>query len=83
MEKATGTSEFTYILAVTKIVGDKSSWENYEPFRNALGDNPIEILTFKDMLLDIQSQLTTTLAATEVGRMLQLFQAAGIQITPD
>jgi hypothetical protein len=32
------------------------------------------------MLEEVYGQLKTTLAGTELGRMLQLFRAAGIQI---
>lgn len=80
VQEATGSCEFTYILAVAKVSGDRSVWENYKPFQNALGGNPVVILTFGEMITEIQSQLTTTLAATEVGRMLQMFQAAGIGV---
>lgn len=80
---ATGTDRFTYVLAVAKVVGDKAVWENHQPFRDALGGNTVKIVTFRDMVLEIQGQLTTTLAATEVGRMLQMFQAAGIHVEPD
>jgi hypothetical protein len=31
------------------------------------------------MVTEIQGKLTMTLAATEVGRMLQMFQAAGMR----
>lgn len=79
---ATGTDQFTYILAVAKVVGEKTAWEEYRPFSEALGGNPIRILTFREMVMDIQSSLTTTLAATEVGRMLQMFQAAGVSLAP-
>lgn len=80
---ATGTDRFTYVLAVAKVVGDKAVWEGHQPFRDALGGNPVKIITFRDMILEIQSQLTTTLAATEVGRMLQMFHASGIHVEPD
>ena len=83
IKAATGTDEFTYVLAVAKVNGDKSVWETYQPFQEALSGNPITILTFRDMVSEIQEQLTTTLAATEVGRMLQLFSAAGIQVEAD
>lgn len=73
---ATGTRQFTYVTAITKLSGDKSIWENYRPFRDALDGNPVTILTLQEMVAEIQSELTTTLAATEVGRMLQLFSAA-------
>ena len=76
---ATGEDRFTYITAVTRLVGNKSVWENYAPFRDALGGNPIAVLTFREMMTEIRDRLTTTLAATEVGRLLQLFSAAGIE----
>lgn len=79
---ATGSGEFTYMLAVAKLSGDRTVWEQYQPFQDALGGNPVKILTFAEMVAEIQSELTTTLASTEVGRMLQMFQAAGIAIAP-
>lgn len=80
IRKATGTDRFTYITAVAKLVGEKAPWENYKPFQDALNGNPIEILTFREMVTEIKGKLTTTLAATEVGRMLQMFIAAKIPI---
>ena len=74
----TGTDKFTYVTAVTLLKGDKSVWETHQPFRDALSGNPIEILTFQEMVREIQDELTTTLAATEIGRLLQLFKAAGM-----
>ena len=35
------------------------------------------------MLAEIEDGLTTTMAATEVGRMLQLFLAAGMDLADD
>lgn len=80
---ATGTDRFTYILAIAKLSGDNAMWESYEAFSDALGGNPLTILTFPKMVTEIQSELTTTLAATEVGRMLQLFHTAGIPVEQD
>ena len=80
IKDATGEARFTYVTAVTHVRGDKDVWENHVPFRAALSGNPLKILTFRDMVTDIQSELTTTLAATEVGRMLQLFSAARMNI---
>lgn len=78
---ATGQSEFTYILAVTKVVGDKRLWETNPEFIQAINGNPLRILDLREMLNAISPVLSTTLAGTEVGRMLQLFKAAGINIT--
>lgn len=83
VKDATGADRFTYVTAVTRVSGDKSVWESYGPFREAIGGNPIEILTFREMVTEIQGELTTTLAATEVGRMLQLFAAADMSLTDE
>jgi len=80
VQAATGQSEFTYITAVTKLVGSKSPWETNQPFSQSLGGNPIRIIDLREMLNFISPSLSTTLAGTEVGRMLQLFKAAGISI---
>lgn len=83
IEDATGARQFTYVLAVAKVVGDKAVWEDHQPFSEALEGNPVSILMFREIVLQIQSQLTTTLAATELGRMLQMFQASGIHVESD
>lgn len=80
VKDTTGENRFTYVTAVTRCKGEKSIWENHIPFRNALGDNRVTILTFREMVDEIQAELTTTLAATEVGRMLQLFSATGMNL---
>lgn len=83
VREATGTDRFTHVVAVSRVVGDRAVWEGHPRFRAALGDNPLCILTFREMISEIQDRLTTTLAATEVGRMLQMFKAAGIHAVPD
>lgn len=80
IQAETGQSEFTYVLAVTHVLGSKAPWEENESFRKAIGGNPIRILDLRELLRTISPGLGTTLASTEVGRMLQLFAAAGIQI---
>jgi hypothetical protein len=80
VKDAAGTDQFTYVTAVARLCGDRSAWENHQPFRDAIGGNPVKILTFYEMVTEIQDELSTTLAATEVGRMLQMFQAAGVHI---
>jgi hypothetical protein len=51
VEDATGTRHFTYVLAVAKVVGDKAVWEEHQPFSDAIGGNPVRILTFREMVL--------------------------------
>ena len=86
VKHASGEDRFTYVTAVTRLVGDKGVWEGCGPFREALGGNPMSVLTFREMIDDINREmiddikggLTHTLAATEVGRLLQLFSVAGV-----
>lgn len=80
---ATGVARFTHVTAVAKLTGSKETWENYAPFSNALCGNPVTIITFREMVTEIQGKLTTTLASTEVGRMLQMFMAADMKVKPD
>jgi hypothetical protein len=83
IRRATGTDRFTYVTAVAKLVGDKGGWENHQKFRDAIGGNPLTIITFEEMVTEIQKNLTTTLASTEVGRMLQMFLAADMKARKD
>jgi hypothetical protein len=78
VRNTTGTEIFTYVLAVTRIDGDRNSWQSHEPFLKALRGNPLNLLSLQEMVDYISDGLTNTLAATEVGRMLQLFKSAGI-----
>lgn len=80
VKEHTGTTCFTYVLAVAKVTGDKSIWENEPAFISAMKGNPIKIITFRDMLEDVSKDLSTTLASTEIGRMLQMFKTSGIEI---
>ncbi len=80
VEQATGATDFTYVTAVAKVRGDKAVWEGHPRFTEALGGNPIRILTFEEMLTAIQKDMGQTLAGSEVGRLLQVVRAAGLQI---
>jgi hypothetical protein len=80
MQDTTGTRRFTYITAVTRINGDKSLWEQNPEFRNAMNGNPMRVLDMRDLLAAVLPMLTTTLASTNIGRMLQLIKAAGVEI---
>jgi hypothetical protein len=73
----TGATDFTYITAVTKLIGSAAVWENNEAFRKNLGGNPIKILTLQEMLSDLYSKANTTVASSEVGRLLQVIKASG------
>lgn len=78
IEAATGTRSFTYWTAVTSVRKgrDRTVWEQNPSFRAALENNLIELKSFSDMLDDVWVQLSTTPAATELGRMIQLMKAS-------
>lgn len=80
VEKETGEKNFTYVTAVTRLFGDPKLWESYAPFCKAMANNPIRIITLREMLNEVHSDVGTTLAGTELGRMLQLIRAAGVEI---
>jgi hypothetical protein len=82
IERLTGSAVFTYVTAVTKLIGDASIWENHEPFRENLRGNPIKILTLQRMLSEMYKKSNTTVASSDVGRLLQVIKASGWKPEP-
>jgi len=80
IRELTGTDRFTYCLAVTLAKGDRSIWENCKEFRKALRNNPIRVITLKEMVDRIMPGITKTPAGTDIGRTLQLLRAAGLSL---
>jgi hypothetical protein len=78
IEDITGSREFTYCLAVTRLQGDASGWVDDANIRECLGGNPLRFLTLKDMWGVVLDTVTTTPAASEMGRLAQLLKAAGL-----
>lgn len=76
VEAITGNREFTYVVAVTFVVGDRKKWEKWPPFTEALKGNPILMLDLSQMLAHIDKMSTTTVASSDIGRVLQLMKAA-------
>lgn len=76
VENATGTRKFTYVTAVTAIVGDRKAWETHKPFRKAMRGNPIRLISLAEMLEHLKGLSTTTVASSDIGRVLQLMKAA-------
>src|SRR5208283_3326622 len=48
IEKLTGSTQFTYVTAVTKLRGDAAVWQQHKPFRDNLRGNPIKVLTLQE-----------------------------------
>jgi hypothetical protein len=88
IREATGASKFTYVVAVAKVADrDRDQWQRYKPFQKTMKQNPILIISFAEMVAEIQEQMRSkagkmskTLASSEVGRLLQLFDAAGLKL---
>ena len=77
VEELTGATQFTYITAVTKLIGSKTAWQEHAPFQENLHGNPIKILTLHEMLDTIYGKAKMAVAPSEVGRLLQVIKASG------
>lgn len=77
---ATGTREFTYTLAVTRLTGTRYMWEDIKPYSEAMNGNPIKLITLEEMIKSVMDQMTSTPASTDVMRILQLMKAADLKI---
>jgi hypothetical protein len=73
----TGLAQFTHVTAVTRLVGDAAVWEQCPLFKQNLRGNPLRILTLQEMLDDLYEKTKTTVASSEVGRLLQVIKASG------
>jgi hypothetical protein len=81
VEEETGEKKFTYVTAVTKLIGDPKPWVSYAPFCKAMANNPIRFIALPEMISVVNSDVGKTLAGTELGRMLQLIRAAGVDLS--
>lgn len=77
VKKLTGSSKFTYVTAVTKLNGHPRCWQEYPLFRENLRGNPIVILTLQEILDEVYRATGTTIASSEIGRLLQVVRASG------
>ncbi len=77
IEKLTGSRRFTYVTAVTRLRGEAAVWQKHQPFIDNLQGNPIRILTLQGILSDLYEKTDTTVASSEVGRLLQVIKASG------
>lgn len=78
IEKLTGTNRFTYLLAVTRLKGDPSGWETDQTIQSNLRGNPFRFLPLETMWSHVLEKVTTTPAASEMGRLAQILKAAGL-----
>ncbi len=92
IEAETGQRDLTYTIAVTKLNGterDRTSLEESTVLKarfKAKGSNVIiKVLTLAEVIDEYTKRIvakdTPSLEATDVGRLLQLFHAAGLRVT--
>jgi hypothetical protein len=81
IQSLTGSTEFTYFTAVTRIRGDPSLWENREPFRAALRGNPVRLLDLERMTRDLLLGMGTAVVPSQLGRTIQLLRASGATVS--
>jgi hypothetical protein len=74
----TGESRFSYRIAVTRLRGDGRAWSDDEQIRANLPGCSFGFLTLQEMWATMLDELTTTPAASEIGRLAQLLKAAGL-----
>lgn len=80
VERLTGQRRFSYWIAVTRLTGDSDAWSAEPTFQQNLEGNPVRFLTLEMMWTQLVRDLTTTPAASEIGRLAQLLKAA--RLTP-
>jgi hypothetical protein len=87
----TGQIEFTYEIAVTKLIGTQAEKEAFENsviikkrFQEKKSKINIKIITVDTIISDIYDRIknkqTTTTESTDIGRLLQIIHAAEIKI---
>lgn len=72
----TGEAAFTYRIAVTKLSGDAEAWSKEPTILENLPGCSIGFLTLEEMWRDLVTNLGTTLAPSEIGRLVQVLKAA-------
>ncbi len=78
IEGLTGERDFSYRVAVTRLRGDAAAWPRDETISTNLAGCSIGFLTLEEMWASMLAELTTTPAASEIGRLAQLLKAAGL-----
>ena len=82
IEELTGQSKFSYWTLVVNLKGEPEIWQNYPLFKTQLNNNPIRLITLEEMINKIMLTINTTPSASELERVLQLINAAGLEVVP-
>ena len=78
IEELTGQSKFNYRIAVTRLRGDSEAWSADPTIKQNLPGCSVGFLTLEEMWATMLAEVTTTPAASEMGRLAQLLKAAGL-----
>jgi hypothetical protein len=74
----TGERDFTYRIAVTRLRGDADAWATDPTICSNLEGCSVGFLPLSAMWPRMLTELTTTPASSEMGRLAQLLKAAGL-----
>lgn len=74
----TGADAFSYRLAVTHLRGSGDGWPQDPRIRENLGGSSFGFLTLEAMWRTMLTELKSTPASSEIGRLAQLLKAAGL-----
>ena len=74
----TGEMTFSYRVAVTRLRGDAGAWTNDPTIAANMAGCSVGFLTLESMWATMLDELTTTPAASQIGRLAQLLKAAGL-----
>jgi len=83
IKELTGTTEFAHYTAVTVLKtkneeATRHMWQKKcRGFTKTMSKKPIRILTLREILDELWSSTDTTVAESEVGRLLQVIRASG------
>ena len=74
----TGETNFSYRVAVTHLKGDGDAWGTDPTITANLSGCSVGFLPLQTMWAEMLTELTTTPAASQIGRLAQLLKAAGL-----
>jgi len=78
ISELTGEIDFSYRIAVTRLKGNGDAWGKDPTIAANLTGCSIGFLPLQEMWAVMLRELTTTPAASQIGRLAQLLKAAGL-----
>ena len=78
VRERTGVEAFDYRIAVTSLRGEADAWATEPTITGNLPGCTVGFLTLEEMWSGMLEELTTTPAASDMGRLAQILKAAGL-----